>query len=130
MHQLLLHSIDLPVRPPPLILCAERLHPLDQDAAVPRPVEDSDVPGLWHLRPETPQVMVSFLDVVWGRDGHNLVPPRIQSLGQPADIAALPGSIPPLVCDYDGHAPKVDLVLELAKFRLGLLQPDSGLFGG
>src|ERR1700738_4032710 len=37
---LLLHPIDFPIRPPPLCLRAEPLHPLDQHAAVPRPVED------------------------------------------------------------------------------------------
>ena len=130
MHQLLLHPVDFPVRPPPLSLRAEPLHPLDQHAAVPRPVEDRDVPGLGHLRPETPQVMVSLLDVVWGRDGHNLISSRIQVLRQPADIAPLAGRVPPLVRDDNGHAPQVDLVLQLAKLRLGLLQSGGALFGG
>jgi hypothetical protein len=40
------------------------------------------------------------------------------------------GRVPPLVRDDNGHAPQVDLVLQLAKLRLSLLQSGSVLFGG
>src|SRR5260370_34066595 len=97
--QLLLHPIDFPVRSPPLCLRAEPLHPLDQHAAVPRPVYDRNMPGLRDPRPEPPQVVMSFLDVVWGGDGDHFVPSRIQVLRQPLDVAPLSRRLPALVCN-------------------------------
>ena len=94
------------------------------------PVEDRDVPGLGHLRPETPQVMVSFLDVVGGGDRDHFVPTRIEVLRQPADIPSFAGRIPTLVGDDHRHPPQINLVLQLAKRGLGFLQPGSILLRG
>jgi hypothetical protein len=73
-------------------------------------------------------VLSRAFSVVWGRDGHNLVLSRIQVLRQPADIASFAGRVPPLVGDDNGQAPQIDLVLQLTKLRLCLLQPGNVLF--
>src|SRR6516165_12748607 len=122
-----LHTVDLPVGAPPLGLRAEPFHALDQHTAVPCPVKDCDVPGLGHLRPETPQVMMSLFDIIRGGDRLNLVPPRIEVLRQTADVASFAGGVPPLVSNDNGHASKVDLVLQFAYHRLSLLQSGSVL---
>src|SRR6516165_9534933 len=122
-----LHTVDLPVGAPPLDLRAEPFHALDQHAAIPCPVKDGDVPGLGHLRPEAPQVMMSLFDVIRGGDRHNLVPPRIEVLRQTADVASFAGGVPPLVSNDDGYASKVELVLQFAYDCLGFLQPGSVL---
>ena len=46
VYQVLLHTVDLSVSPPPLGLGAEPFHALDQHAAIPGPVRDCDGPDL------------------------------------------------------------------------------------
>src|SRR5215469_14280367 len=78
MYQLLFHRIDLSIRPSPLRFSAEPFNPLDQDTAIPRPIEDRDVPSLWQLRPKSPEIMMCLLDVIRSGDRDYLVSARIQ----------------------------------------------------
>src|ERR1700740_2612432 len=74
MHQLLFHRVNLSIRPPPLHLSAESFNPFDQHTAVPRPIEDRNVPSLGQLRPEPPEIMVCLLDIIRRGDRYYLVP--------------------------------------------------------
>jgi hypothetical protein len=57
--------------------------------------------------------MVSLFDVIRRGDGYDLITPRIEVLRQPTDVASFAGRVPALVCNDDGYASPVDLVLQL-----------------
>ena len=84
---------------------------LDQDAAIPSSIKDSNVPGFGHLSPETPEVMVSFFNVIGGRDRHHFVSSRIEVFRQPTNISSFAGRIPSFVGDDYRNPAQVDLML-------------------
>src|ERR1700722_8104061 len=130
MSQVPLHTVYLPISSPPLGLRTETLHPLNQYASVPGPIEDGDMPGFRHLRPETPEIVMRFLDVVRGSHRHHFVPAGIKILSQPANVASLSGRVPTLVSDDHRNSPQINLVFQFAQLRLRLLQPSGILLRG
>jgi hypothetical protein len=112
---------DLPVGAPPLLLGGELLHPLDQDPAVPGPVEHRHATPAGQHRPEPPQEVMAFLVV--GRRGELGHPdvPRVERRDQPFDCATLAGRVPPLE-DHANRRSEPRLVPDLAAQRQPQLQ--------
>jgi len=104
---------DLPVGAPPLLFGGESLHPLDQDAAVPGPVEHRHAAPAGQHRPEPPQEVVAFL--VIGRRAELGDPdvPRVERLDQPFDRTTLAGRVPPLE-DHANRRSELRFVPDLA----------------
>jgi hypothetical protein len=107
---------DLPVGAPPLLLGGEPLHPLDQDPAVPGPVEHRHAAPAGQHRPEPPQEVVAFL-VEGGRAelGDPDVP-RVNRRDQPLDRAPLAGRVPALE-DHADRRSDLRFVADLAAQR-------------
>ena len=80
----------------PLGFRREAFDALDQQAAVPAPVEDRHAAAAGEMPPEAPQVMLRAL--LFGRrgDGNDLAGARVDRRGEPADGAALAGGVPSL----------------------------------
>ena len=88
--------VDLVIGAAPFRLAAEALDPLDEDPAVPAPVEDRDFARGGQPVPEAPEVMMRLLLGRRRGDRPNLVAARIHLGGDALDRPALPGRVPAL----------------------------------
>jgi hypothetical protein len=94
-----LEGRDLAVGPLPLLLGGEPLDPLDEDPAVPGPVEHRHAAPARKLGPEPPQEVVALLVVRRCRELRNAHVPRVEMVHEPLDGAALAGGVPALEDD-------------------------------
>jgi hypothetical protein len=112
---------DLPVGAPPLLLGGEPLDALDQDAAVPGPVQHCHAAPAGQHRPEPPQEVVAFLVVAGRAELGDPDVPRVERRDEPLDRASLAGGVPPLE-DHAERRPELRLVPDLAAQRQPQLQ--------
>src|SRR6202008_1140075 len=66
VNQVLFHPVDFTICTPPLRFGTKSFYPLDQNTPVPAPIKNSDMPRLWHLRPEAPKIVMRFFHVIRG----------------------------------------------------------------
>ena len=105
----------------PLLLGCKALDTLYHHAAVPRAVKDSQMSVLGESLPETPQIMMCLLNIVWRCSRHNLVTSRIYSLCDSLDSATLAAGIPAFKSEHHRNALKIHLVMKYGKSALQIL---------
>ena len=122
-----LHLIDLLISALPVLFPAKALNPLHHNPPVPGSVKNGNMTCLWHMIPETPQIMVLFFDIIGRGCGTHLVSSGIQMAGQTPDCSALSPCIPAFKAENHRNSQPVQLTVKQLQL---FLKPVNFFFVG
>lgn len=120
--EMLFHLVDLLVGGLPFFVGAKGFDSLDEDASVPRAVEDGDFSSRRHFFPEAPEVVVAELYLRRGCDWRDVVSAWVDALDESLDAAAFSGGVPAAEDDDDRNLVGVYFVYELVEGVLAFLE--------
>ena len=113
--QLSFKFIDFVISPLPVFFSTETFQTLHHHPPVPGSVKYTDMTGTGKPCPETPQVMAVQLMRKRGCDRMYVKSPRIQRIGNPADVASFSGGIPSFIAQDHRDFFLINLVMKFTE---------------